>query len=244
MVKSDGKPKKLKSIKNWPEEERPRERLLKDGPETLSLSQLMAIVLRTGGAGKTAIELAMELIERFRTLQRIEEASTKELLQTKGMGIAKIAQLKAAFELGRRLMREPAMPEIILSSPSHVYDYYGPKFKGLKKEVFYCAILDTKNRLIKDVRVSEGTLTNSLVHPREAFKEAVKESANSVIFIHNHPSGDPSPSPDDLKVTETLIEAGRIMGIRVLDHIIIGDGRYTSMSNNFKLIREEDLWQR
>ncbi len=220
---------KGRSIKEWPEDERPRERLLAKGAEGLSNAQLMAIVLRTGGAGKTSIELAMELIDRFRTLQRIDEASMGELINIKGMGPAKIAQLKAAFELGRRLLRERSDSGIILGSPSEVYDYYSPRFKGLKKEVFYCAILDTKNRLIKDIKVSEGTLTNSLIHPREAFKEAIKESANSVIFIHNHPSGDPSPSPDDLRVTEILVEAGRIIGIKVLDHVIIGEGRYRSL---------------
>jgi len=223
-----------KPIREWPLQERPRERLLKEGPEGLSLSQLMAIVLRTGGAGKSAIELAMELIERFGTLQRINEASLKELLEIKGMGSAKVAQLRAAFELGRRLMRESSYSGVILSSPLQVYEYYSPKMKGLKKEVFYCAMLDTKNRLIKEIKVSEGTLTNSLIHPREAFKEAIKESAHAVIFIHNHPSGDPAPSPDDMKVTNILVEAGRIIGIKVLDHVIIGDGKYTSLLGNRK----------
>lgn len=220
-----------RSIKEWPVDERPRERLLKEGPEALSDSQLIAIVLRTGGSGKSAIELAMELLQRFKSLERLNNASLKELLEIKGMGTAKIAQIKAAFELGRRLMKEKALSEITLSSPERVFQYFSPMFKGMKKEVFYCAMLDAKNRLIKELRISEGTLTNSLIHPREAFKEAIKESAHSVIFIHNHPSGDPSPSPDDLKVTEILVEAGRIIGIKVLDHVIIGDGKYMSLLN-------------
>ncbi|MCX7794153.1 MAG: DNA repair protein RadC [Thermodesulfovibrionales bacterium] len=218
-----------KTIKDWPPEERPRERLIKDGPEGLSDSQLLAIILRTGESGKTAIELSIELIDRFRSLEGLSNASLKELQEIKGMGTAKIAQLRAAFELGRRLMRERAKTELAFSNPQKVYEYFSPRFKGMKKEVFYCAMLDAKNRLIRELKISEGTLTNSLIHPREAFKEAIKESAHSVIFIHNHPSGDPSPSPDDLKVTEVLVEAGRIIGIKVLDHVIIGDGKYMSL---------------
>lgn len=222
-----------KSIKDWPPDERPRERLLKNGPEGLSDGELLAILLRTGESGKTAIELARELLDRFRSLEGLSNASIKELLETKGMGTAKIAQLRAAFELGRRLMRERAKTELTFSSPEKVYEYFSPRFKGMKKETFYCAMLDAKNRLIKELKVSEGTLTNSLIHPREAFKEAIKESAHSVIFVHNHPSGDPSPSPDDLKVTEILVEAGRIIGIKVLDHVIIGDGKYKSLLRGF-----------
>jgi DNA repair protein RadC len=218
-----------KSIKDWPESERPRERLLRDGARSLSAAQLLAIMLRTGGEGRSALDLAMEILGTFGDLMKIETASLREFTNIKGMGKAKVAQLKAAFELGRRLMEEPFMRGPAFSSGHEVYSYYHSRFKNLKKEVFCCMLLDAKNRILKDCKVSEGTLTNSLIHPREAFKDAIKESAASVIFVHNHPSGDPSPSREDIQVTERLVNAGEVIGINVLDHIIMGDGKYTSM---------------
>jgi DNA repair protein RadC len=218
-----------KSIKNWPEGERPRERLLRHGAHNLSEAQLLAIILRTGGGGKSALDLAIEILDSFEDLKKIETASLSELAPFKGMGKAKVAQLKAAFELGRRLTEEPYIKGPVFSSGRDVYAYYHSRFKNFKKEVFWCAMLDAKNRIFKDYRISEGTLTHSLIHPREAFRDAIKESAASVIFVHNHPSGDPSPSREDIQVTERLVSAGGIIGIKVLDHIIIGDEKYTSM---------------
>ncbi len=217
------------SIKSWPEGERPRERLLKHGAERLSDAQLLAIILRTGGGGKTALDLAMDLLTAFGSLGGIKNAVSGELARFKGMGDAKVAQLKAAFELGTRLAEEPARRGPAFSTGGDIFAYYHQRLRDLKKEVFYCAMLDSKNRITKDLRISEGTLTNSLIHPREAFKDAVRESAASVIFVHNHPSGDPRPSREDIVVTERLVRAGDIVGIRVLDHIIIGDNAYTSM---------------
>jgi DNA repair protein RadC len=217
------------SIKSWPEGERPRERLLKHGADHLSDAQLLAIILRTGGGGKSALDLAIELLSMFENLRGIDYASRREFGSCKGIGDAKVAQLKAAFELGKRLLSEPAKRGPAFSSSSDIYAYYHQRLRDLKKEVFYCAMLDAKNRVSKDYCVSEGTLTNSLIHPREAFKNAIKESAASVIFVHNHPSGDPRPSREDIIVTERLMNAGEIVGIKVLDHVIIGDNRYTSM---------------
>ncbi len=217
------------SIKDWPEEERPRERLLKNGSGYLSDAQLLAIILRTGGGRKSAMELGIELLRTFGSLKKLEQASVKELEQLSGIGKAKIAQLKAAFELGSRLLRESALKGPVFSTGNDVYAYYYPLLQNVKKEAFYCAMLDAKNRLIRDSRVSEGTLTASLVHPREAFRDSIKESAASVIFVHNHPSGDPTPSSEDIVITEKLSSAGDTIGIKVLDHIIIGDGAYTSM---------------
>lgn len=218
-----------KSIKDWPEDERPRERLLRYGARNLSEAQLLAIILRTGGGRKSAIDIAMEILNFFGDLQKIETASPVEFAPIKGMGKAKVAQLKAALELGRRLMKESCVKGPVFSSDHDVYTYYHHRFKNLKNEIFCCAMLDSKNRILKDCKVTEGTLTNSLVHPREAFRDAIKESAASVIFIHNHPSGDPSPSREDILITERLVSAGEIIGIRVLDHVIIGDEKYTSM---------------
>jgi len=218
-----------KSIKDWPEVERPRERLLREGANSLSTAQLLAIILRTGGKGRSALDLAIEVLDTFGDLTKIEVASLIEFNSVKGMGTAKIAQLKAAFELGRRLAEEPFTRGPVFSSSRDVYAYFHGRFKNLKKEVFCCVLLDAKNRILKDCRVSEGTLTNSLIHPREAFKDAIRESAASVIFVHNHPSGDPSPSREDILVTERLVSVGEVIGIRVLDHVITGDEKYTSM---------------
>ncbi|MBE0427981.1 MAG: DNA repair protein RadC [Nitrospirae bacterium] len=217
------------SIKKWPEGERPRERLLKYGAHNLSEAQLLAIILRTGGGSKSAIDLAIELLNSFGDLKSIEDASAGEFSSFKGMGSAKIAQLKAAFELGRRLLETPRKRGPVFSSGHDVYSYYHQRLKDLKKEEFRCAMLDAKNRILRDCRISEGTLTNSLIHPREAFRYAIKESAASVIFVHNHPSGDPGPSREDIVITERLVNAGDLIGIKVLDHVIIGDNKYTSM---------------
>jgi DNA repair protein RadC len=217
------------SIKKWPEGERPRERLLKYGAATLSDSQLLAIILRTGGGGKSALDLALEMLNTLKDLRSIEEASLRDLLSFKGMGLVKIAQLRAAFELGRRLLDETHEHGPVFSSGGDVYKFYARHYQNLKKEEFRCAMLDAKNRFIKDYRVSEGTLTGSMIHPREAFREAIRESSASVIFVHNHPSGDPGPSREDIAVTERLVNAGELIGIKVLDHVIIGKDSYTSM---------------
>lgn len=221
-----------KKVKDWPKDERPRERLIKHGAEHLSDAQLLAIILRTGSGSKGVMSLAMELLEKEKELRNIDSATIGELRKIVGLGTAKIAQLKAAFELGKRLMSEPVSGDQVFTSSRAVYTYLAPRFKNKKKETFISLLLDTKNRLVGEReydRVSEGTLTNSLIHPREAFKEAIRESAASVIFAHNHPSGDPEPSRDDLAVTEKLRSAGEIVGIAVLDHVIIGDGRYVSL---------------
>ncbi len=221
-----------KSIKNWPEDERPRERLLKFGANGLSTAQLLAIILRTGGKDKSALELARELLMHFSSVKEIEDASAAEFSEIKGMGNAKIAQLKAAFELGRRLLQDEADNVSQMSSfknSREVYDYYRTKFYGLKKEKFLCAMLNTKNKVFKETVVSDGTLTSSLVHPREVFRYAIKEAAASVLFIHNHPSGDPTPSKDDIAITERLVKTGKIVGINVLDHVIVSDGKYVSL---------------
>lgn len=216
-------------IKNWPEKERPRERLIKYGAESLSDAQLLAIILRTGNKGQSVIDLSLSILDKYKSLRNIDNTSIKELSSFKGLGISKITQIKAAFEIGKRLMAETLEDQPVFSSHHSVYSYFAPKFKNLKKEQFFSLLLDVKNRLIKEYKVSEGSLEKSVVHPREAFKEAIKESAASIIFIHNHPSGDPTPSKDDIILTERLKNTGEIIGINVLDHVIIGDGKFVSM---------------
>jgi len=221
-----------KSIKEWPEDERPRERLLKWGADGLSTAELIAIIIKTGGKDKSALELAREALMRFSTLKEIEDAAVAEFDNIKGIGSAKIAQIKAAFELGRRLLQSDKntgpMPPVFRNS-REVYEYFRTRFYGLKKERFLCAMLDAKNRVFRETIISEGTLTSSLVHPREVFREAIKEAAASVLFVHNHPSGDPNPSRDDIDITRRLVETGRVIGINVIDHIVISDAAYLSL---------------
>lgn len=221
-----------KSIKEWPENERPRERLLKSGAGGQSTAELLAIILRTGSRDKSAIELAREVLMKFSSLKEIEDASVAEFSDIKGIGSSKVAQMKAAFELGRRLLQEgenKALRNPSFKNSREVYDYYRPKFYGLKKERFLCVLLDSKNRVFREKVVSEGTLTSSLVHPREVFRYAIKEAAAAVLFIHNHPSGDTHPSRDDVSITRRLVETGKVVGINVLDHIVISDGAYLSL---------------
>jgi DNA repair protein RadC len=216
-------------VRGWPEGERPRERLAKYGAEALSEAQLLAIILRTGTRGRTVLDLARELLDKFGSLRALDRASQTDLRTVGGIGTAKIAQIKAALELGKRMMAESSAGKPLFASSEAVYLHFAGRFKNHRKETIVAALLDAKNRLMKECRVSEGTLTNTAIHPREAFGDAMRESAASVIFVHNHPSGDPEPSRDDLAVTERLKTTGDIVGIRVLDHVIIGDGRYVSL---------------
>jgi DNA repair protein RadC len=215
-----------RAIKEWPEDERPRERLMKLGAEALSDAQLLAIVLATGEAssGQSALDLAMYLVHTFDGLRALDAASIAELCQIKGIGPAKATTIKAALELGKRLSGQPLQRHLQVTSPQDLVRYFQPHLQHLRKEVFKAVLLNTKHQMLKDVTVSEGSLSASLVHPREAFLPAIKESAAAVIFLHNHPSGDPTPSAEDKELTLRLAEVGQLVGIQVLDHIIIGSG--------------------
>ncbi len=215
------------SVKHWPEEERPRERLMAHGPSSLSEAQLLAIIIRNGRAGRTAVDLGRELLERFGSLAGLEQAAIKEICAIRGIGPAKAAEIKAAIELGRRYQK-PTLSGASFCSSQDVAAYYRPRLRDFKKEIFRCALLDTKNKILKEEVVSIGSLTASIVHPRDAFKAAVRESAAAVIFIHNHPSGDVKPSQEDILLTRRLVQAGEVIGIQVLDHIIIGDNGHFS----------------
>ena len=218
-------------IKEWPQGERPRERLLSEGAHVLSDAQLLAILLRTGSDQKNAVQMAIELLDQFKTLLNLASLSVSELCSIHGIGPAKAAQLKAALELGRRALASPLLQKTRLISSEDVFNHYAPLLRHLKKEVFKIILLDQKNKLIRDVTVSEGSLTLTIVHPREVFNPAVRDSAASVIFLHNHPSGDPAPSREDREITRRLVAAGEVMGIQVLDHVIIGEDAYFSFSD-------------
>jgi DNA repair protein RadC len=220
------------SIKNWPELERPREKLLKKGPEYLSDCELLAIILRTGvGNSKekfSALDLAKKMLADSGSLKNLLELSLSEFLKINGIGRAKAAQIMAALELGRRAVSEKNGNNVSFRCSEEVANYYIPLLKDLKKEQFRVLLLDVKNKVIKDVLISQGSLTSSIVHPREVIKPVIKESAASVIFIHNHPSGDPEPSTNDIEITNRLCKSCNILGISVLDHIIVAEGGYFS----------------
>ncbi len=227
-----------KSVKEWPEDERPRERLLKYGAEGLSDAQLLAILIRNGREGRSAVDLGIELLEKFGGLGGIAQAGVNEICGqngVKGIGPAKIAEIKAAIEVGRR-HQKPSLAGATFCSSGDVVSYYQPRMRDLKKEVFRCALLDTKNKILREEIVSIGSLTASLVHPRDTFKVAIRESAAAVIFIHNHPSGDTKPSQEDILLTRRLVQAGEVLGIQVLDHIIVGDGGHFSFRDNGLII--------
>jgi DNA repair protein RadC len=224
----------LSGIRSWPAEDRPREKLLEAGAGALAPSELLAILIRTGQARpkKTALDLGRDLWAAYGEWDRLAQATPAELARHSGIGPAAASAILAACEIGRRVGRRRLISEASFRESHQVYEHFAPKFSGLKKEVFYCLLLDTKNRYLREERVSEGTLTASLVHPREAFRAAVRESASAVIFAHNHPSGDPSPSREDADLTRRLWEAGKILGIRVLDHVIVGDAHHYSFSDS------------
>ncbi|MDD5287100.1 MAG: DNA repair protein RadC [Desulfuromonadaceae bacterium] len=218
-------------IKEWPDDERPREKMLKSGAAVLSDAELLALVIRSGDSGsrQSAIDLGRELIKHFGgNLRELAGADLGELCAIRGVGLAKATSVKAAFTLASRLQSRKLERFDRFTSPQQVFDYFNHEFRDSRKEYFLALLLDGKNRIIRRVQISEGSLNQSIVHPREVFNPAVKESAAAVILVHNHPTGDPAPSCEDIAITRRLKEAGEIMGIKVLDHIIVGDGEYVS----------------
>lgn len=217
-------------IKEWPEDERPREKLQKQGADSLSEAELLALIIRTGdhASHQSAIDLGRNMLQTFGDLRKLSTATFSELCSVKGAGPAKAASILAALTLARRVQTERLENLERFTSPVQIFNHFHYRFRDRRKEYFLTLLLDGKNRIIREEQVSEGSLNQSIVHPREVFKPAVKESAAAVILVHNHPSGDPSPSREDREITRRLKEGGDLLGIRVLDHIIIGDGSYLS----------------
>jgi DNA repair protein RadC len=223
-------------IKDWPEDERPRERLLQFGEASLSEAQLLAIILRTGDPASkaSAVDVALGLLDLFNNdLSAMSNASVTELSQASGIGPAKACEIKAAFELGRRRMEREDGPlqRRQFRCSEDVANFYMPRFADKKREQFQVLMLDRKNRFMRDVMVSQGSLDTSVVHPREVFNTAIRDSAAAIICVHNHPSGDPQPSPEDRALTRRLLDAGETLGIPVLDHIIVGRNCYVSFKD-------------
>ncbi len=225
----------MENIKYSVKDEFPREKMLKDGVESLSNVELIAVLLRTGSKNKTVTELADELLKvDHEGIRFLKSASIEELCEIEGIGISKATLIKAALELGVRVA-ESEIVRYKVKNPWDIYKYYMESMRYLKEEIFKTVLLNTKNEIITDIDVSHGTLNSSLVHPREVFKQAIKKSANKIILIHNHPSGNVEPSNEDMHITDRLIECGKIIGIEVIDHIIIGDGIYYSFKESRKM---------
>jgi len=216
-------------IRDMPESERPRERLRYYGANALSTSELLAILLRTGVRGENVVQLAMRLLSDHRGLSGLAKASFDELEQLKGVGPAKVTQLKAAFELGRRLLVEAPDERPQIRSPADAANLVMLEMGLLDQEHLRLILLDTKNRVLEMPTVYIGNLNTSVIRVGELFRQALRVNCAGMIVVHNHPSGDPTPSPEDVRVTERIVEAGKLLDIDVLDHLVIGWQRYVSL---------------
>lgn len=216
-------------LKDLPEDLLPRERLFQVGPEMLSNKEVLAILLRTGLKGENVLDFAERLLIEAGGLAGLARMNVHELTQLYGLGQAKAAELKAALELGRRSVSADPMTRPVVNSPQDIAHLVMEEMRYLDREHFRVVCLSTKNHVLGISGISMGSLNSSLVHPRECFKEAIRRNSNAIILLHNHPSGDPTPSREDLEVTRRLTDGGQILGIEVLDHVIIGDNRYISL---------------
>jgi len=224
-------------IKDMAAKDRPRERLAADGAEALSNADLVAILLRTGMKGYSAIHIAQQLLARFGTLEELARASLDQLRQVKGVGRDKAIALKSAFTLAQRMARELQQETPVLDTPERIADLLREETRLYDVEHFQVVLLNTRRKLIRVEQISQGTLDTILVHPREVFKLAIAANASALVLVHNHPSGDPTPSEADIKVTRDLIRAGHLLKIEVLDHVIIGK-RTAERAKDFLSLRE------
>lgn len=216
-------------IKDVPQEDRPRERLLTLGPKKLSNQELFAILLGSGTKEESVMVLAQRVLSHFEGLRLMKDATIEELTAIKGIGPAKGVLLLSAIELGKRMSEYKQGDRYVIRSPKDGADYIMEEMRNLNQEHFVALFLNTKNQIVHRQTIFIGSLNASIVHPREIFREAVKRSAASIICAHNHPSGDPSPSQEDIHVTRRLVESGKMIGIEVLDHLVIGDRKFVSL---------------
>ncbi|MGL5258125.1 MAG: RadC family protein [Proteocatella sp.] len=216
-------------IKDIEENQRPREKMLIEGIENLSNQELLAILINTGSKGFSSIGLAGMILKKAGGIKGLVEMDLNSLQEINGIGPAKATTIFAAMELSKRISKIIGRQKFDIKSPQSISQLFMEELRYKKKEVVKVLLLDTKNNIITDAIVSEGSLNASIVHPREVYIEAIKRSANKIIVVHNHPSGDPNPSSEDINITQRLCESGKILGIELLDHIIIGDGVYCSL---------------
>jgi len=219
-----------RSIKELSEDDRPRERLKKFGVSNLSDSELLAVLIRSGTKGYSAIEVARDMISKHSTLSNIASSDFSEFKRFKGLGETKAITLAAAFEIGKRLQSEPFELKEKVQKPQDIANYYIPILRNEKAEVFRTLLLNSANKIFRNIEISRGILNASLVHPREVFKIAISESAASIILLHNHPSGNPEPSKEDIHITRQLVDSGKVIGISIYDHIIIAGNKYCSFA--------------
>ncbi|SDM98514.1 RadC family protein [Sediminibacillus halophilus] len=217
------------TLKHVPKQDRPRERLMEKGPATLSNQDLLAILLGTGTKDESVTTLSQRVFMHFEGLHLLKDATIEELTAIKGIGTAKGVLILAAIEFGKRLHRFRQEERYVIRSPEDGADYIMEEMRNLNQEHFVCLFLNTKNQILHRQTIFIGSLNASIVHPREVFREAVKRSAASIICAHNHPSGDPSPSQEDIHVTKRLSECGKMIGIELLDHLVIGDRKFVSL---------------
>ena len=224
-------------IKDLPNRERPRERLAELGPNALSDAELIAILLRTGLQGKSAVDVGAELVQQFGTLSALAQATLEELQSIKGIGRDKAIALQSAFTLARRMAAEIREAAPVLDTPDSVADFLREECRPYEVEHFYAILVNTRRRLIRKVHLTNGTLDAAIVHPRDVFRHAVAANASAVILVHNHPSGDPTPSKADITVTRDLVRAGQLLKIEVLDHVILGQ-RTTDRTRDYFSLKE------
>ena len=228
-------------MKQLPEEQRPYEKCFTQGESALSDSELLAVILRSGTQGKNSLTLAQEILKvmeksSYPGLTGLLHISVQDLMKINGIGRVKAVQLKCIGELSKRIARNAARPQLVMNSPDSIAAYYMEELRHEEQEVVICMMSDVKGHFLGDKILTRGTATGSMVTPREIYMEALRRHAVSLILIHNHPSGDPTPSPDDVQITTRIYQAGELIGIHLLDHIVIGDQKYCSF-------REEGLWE-
>lgn len=228
-------------MKQLPEEQRPYEKCFTQGESALSDSELLAVILRSGTQGKNSLTLAQEILKvmeksSYPGLTGLLHISVQDLMKINGIGQVKAVQLKCIGELSKRIARNAARPQLVMNSPASIAAYYMEELRHEEQEVVICMMSDVKGHFLGDKILTRGTVTGSMVTPREIYMEALRRHAVSLILIHNHPSGDPTPSPDDVQITTRIYQAGELIGIHLLDHIVIGDQKYCSF-------REEGLWE-
>jgi len=225
------KASKTTGIKSWPKDDRPREKLFKEGEHKLSNTELLAILIRSGVKGQSAIDLARKILQKFKTFRNMSHTDIRDWKEFKGLGIAKIAQIKAAIEIGRRFGEEKIEEKPKIESSKDAVDILMPRMRDLKKEIFKIVLLNSQNRIIDIIEIEEGTVNKATPMIREIFQRASQKFATSLICVHNHPSGKITPSREDCEFTKELSKAGKIMQVNVLDHVIIGDNEYYSFAD-------------